>query len=126
MKARRTPQEKGRIGEELALDYLREQGYGIAEKNYRTPYGEVDIVARDGQTMVFVEVKTRSSSRFGTPFDAVDSRKQLHLCRAARAYLHCHGLAGTSARFDVISVELSRTDGGEPRITHLQNAFDCG
>lgn len=113
----------GRVGEQLAADYLVGLGYVLLARNYRTSFAEVDLIARDRQTVVFIEVKTRHSAVCGTPFEAVDQRKQRQLSRIAQEYLHTHGLADTAARFDVISVRLHR-DHRPPAIDHLQNAFD--
>jgi len=113
----------GCFGEALAVEFLTRRRYAIVEVNYRKPYGEVDIIARDGDILVFVEVKTRKSSGFGTPFEAVDSRKQRQISRIAQEYLQSHGLLETSARFDVIAIRL---DGDQPAvIDHIKNAFDC-
>ena len=113
----------GRLGESLATEYLRGRRYVIVEKNYRRSCGEVDIIARDRGTLVFVEVKCRSSSRYGAPSEAVDARKQRQLSRMALEYLHANQLTETPARFDVISVRL-QPDNLPPAIEHIQNAFD--
>jgi putative endonuclease len=113
----------GRLGESLALEFLVGKRYAIVEKNYRKQYGEVDIIAWDGATLVFVEVKTRHSTIFGTPFEAVDARKQRQISRIAQEYLQTHQLGESSARFDVIAVLLDR--GNRPAvIDHMKNAFD--
>ena len=114
----------GRLGEALAAEFLVKQRYAIVEINYRKPYGEVDIIARDGATLVFVEVKTRTSSGFGTAFEAVDSRKQRQISRIAQEYLQSHGLLEAPARFDVIAVRLDG-DNRATAIDHIKNAFDC-
>jgi len=111
----------GRRGEELAAAFLRQQGYTLVERNFRLRSGEIDIIARDRETLVFVEVKTRSCSRFGTPFDAVDGRKQQQIGQTALAYLAARGMADCAVRFDVVAVYL---DDGEPRIELLKNAFE--
>lgn len=113
----------GRLGEALATEFLTGQRYAIVEKNYRKSYGEVDIIARDGDTLVFVEVKTRQSTAFGTPFEAVDGRKQRQLSRVAQEYLQSQGLSDAPARFDVVAVRLDR-DNRPAAIDHLKNAFD--
>lgn len=113
----------GRRGEELAIEFLVRQRYRILERNYRKSFGEVDIIARDKNTLVFIEVKTRQSTRFGTPFEAVDIRKQRQLSRIAQEYLQSHDSADVSARFDVIAVRLDR-DSHLVAIDHLQNAFE--
>lgn len=109
--------EVGERYEALAADYLRRQGYRIVEKNYRCRSGEIDLIARDREYLVFVEVKYRADSACGSPLEAVDLRKQRKLIRAAQFYLLAHGY-GTevNCRFDVVAVL-----GDE--ITLLRNAF---
>lgn len=109
----------GRKGEELAAAYLRSQGYAILHRNYRTPLGEADLVARDGEAVVFVEVKARSSDAFGQPFEAVDPRKQEKIKRVALYYLKQNRLEAP-VRFDVISI-VSRSGGSE--VNHIREAF---
>lgn len=113
----------GRLGETFAIEYLVRHGYEILAKNYRRPFGEVDVVACDCGTIVFVEVKTRHSNAFGTPFDAVDVRKQRQLSRIAQDYLLTRQLSETAARFDVIGVILDR-DHRPITIELIRNAFD--
>jgi putative endonuclease len=113
----------GRLGETLAFEYLVRQRYVIVERNYRKQCGEVDIIARDGETLVFVEVKTRQSTAFGTPFEAVDARKQRQLSRIAQEYIQSRRLGEAPARFDVIAVRLNR-DNQPATFDHLKNAFD--
>ena len=113
----------GRLGEGMALRHLQERGYEILATNYRKRFGEVDIVARWRGTIVFVEVKTRHSRRYGVPQEAVDERKQRQLARIAQEYLLAHNLENAPARFDVIAVTLDRED--QPaRIDHIENAFE--
>jgi putative endonuclease len=110
----------GARGEDAAANHLAERGYAVLARNYRKRFGEVDIVAQKDGVLVFVEVKTRSSARFGTPAEAVDARKRRRISAAALSYVSEHGLQDTPARFDVIEV-LSR--GGKPSIVHIQDAF---
>ncbi len=110
----------GDAGEDLARDFLRKKGLKILEANYRTRWGELDLVARDGETLVFVEVKTRTQKRFGNPLEAVTPDKQRRITRMARTYLLEKGLGDVSARFDVIGVDLT---GGAARIDWIPNAF---
>ena len=113
----------GRLGEGMALRHLQERGYEILATNYRKRFGEVDIVARWRGPIVFVEVKTRHSRRYGVPQEAVDERKQRQLARIAQDYLAAHHLENAPARFDVIAVTLDRED--QPaRIDHIDNAFE--
>jgi putative endonuclease len=113
----------GDEGERLAASYLRGQGYKILARSYRTPLGEIDLIARDGACIVFVEVKTRRTDIAGQPHEAVDRAKQAQLTRLALAYLKRHRLLEHSARFDVVSIIWEGTT-SEPRIKHYKNAFE--
>jgi putative endonuclease len=113
----------GDEGERLAARYLRRQGYKILARRYRTAMGEIDLIARDGACIVFVEVKTRRSDVAGRPHEAVDSCKQAQLTRLALACLKRYGLLEQPARFDVISIVWEGT-GTEPQIVHYRNAFE--
>jgi putative endonuclease len=107
--------------EKLAASHLEAKGYIILDRNVRLLRKEVDIIARDGSTIVFVEVKGRRSVRFGFPSEAVGARKQQHLLRVADAYLTRERLWGRACRFDVVAVTL---DGcGKPVFEHIENAF---
>lgn len=99
-----TRQSLGWSGEEAACAELRRRGYSIVARRYRTRAGELDIVARDGRTMVFVEVKTRSSSAFGSALEAVTPRKQAQVRKMATDYLWRTGLGEVPCRFEVVSV----------------------
>ncbi|PIE57014.1 MAG: YraN family protein [Desulfobulbus propionicus] len=112
----------GLRGEKLAAQYLKKRGYTLLERNYRERCGEIDLIARQGDCLVFIEVKTRTSRRFGDPAEAVDVRKQRQLGRLALSYLGRHNLLDTFVRFDVVSVDLERTD--DPVIELYQNAFE--
>lgn len=94
----------GDRGEEAAARLLKKEGYRILERNYRCRFGEIDIVARDGPTIAFVEVKTRRSADFGAPAAAVGRGKQLHMERACLNYLSERGLTDHPVRFDVVSI----------------------
>jgi putative endonuclease len=110
----------GRRGEDLAHRYLEKLGLVVVARNYKPGEdSEVDIVARQGDTVVFVEVKSRASAAYGAPERAIDSDKQKHIIRAARAYLRRAGLEWTQARFDVVSVIFSNP----PSIVHQRDAF---
>ena len=111
----------GKTGEDLACCELERRGYAILARRYRTRRGELDIVARDGQTVVFVEVKARRDHAFGDAADAVHGRKRRRLTRLAQEYLTHHRLANCSCRFDVVSIHM---DEERPRIEVYQNAFD--
>jgi putative endonuclease len=111
----------GREGERLAELYLRKKGYTLVQRNYRCSGGELDLIVLDRRVIVFVEVKTRTGSGFGTPFEAVESRKQQRMIRAAQVFLAEKRLQQRDARFDVVGVSWP---GREPVIEHIENAFD--
>jgi len=111
----------GRTGEDLAFKFLKRKGYHILERNYKSPLGEIDIIAREGRTLVFVEVKTRSTSDFGTAKWAVNIRKQRKVSLVALDYLKRRSLLDHPARFDVVAVDLDQED---KKIELFQNAFD--
>lgn len=113
-------QSLGRWGEECACAYLRERGFQILERNLRTPLGEIDLIARQGRSLVFVEVKTRRTTHFGVPQESVTARKQRQIIRSAQWYLGNGRFAGLQPRFDVVAV-LAAPSG--PRIDHIANAF---
>ena len=109
--------ELGAIYEKKAVELLLEKGYQILEKNYRNRMGEIDIIAKDGMYVCFVEVKFRTNELFGSPLEAVDRKKQNRIRKVAQYYLMCHGKTEwTPCRFDVIAYE------GES-VVHLENAF---
>ena len=112
----------GSLGESLARTALEQQGYVIVATRYRTRAGEIDIVARDGGCLVFVEVKARRHTECGTPAEAVTPRKQRRIIAMARDYLARSQSDATSCRFDVVAILL--TD-GKPSIEIIRNAFDA-
>ena len=115
----------GARGEEIAAAHLTAQGLAIAARNYRTRHGEIDLVARDGEMVVFVEVKTRRGAAYGTPEESVTARKRGRLARTAMAYLQEHGLEGRPWRLDVIAITLSQN--GPATINHVRSiAADAG
>jgi putative endonuclease len=111
----------GKSGEELAVDLLKQNGYKIIAKNYRTKLGEIDIVANEKDTVCFIEVKTRRSDRFGSPQEAVLSSKQRQISKAALNFLKDNNLLDRNARFDVVSVVLT---GDKPKLDLIKNAFE--
>jgi putative endonuclease len=115
------PKDLGRTGEEIACRRLRERGYEIVERGFRWSRGEIDIVARDGGTLVFVEVKTRADESHGRPEESVTPGKQRQLRRIAQAYLVAHPAPGVDCRFDVIAI-LFRSD-QDYRLEHFVDAF---
>jgi putative endonuclease len=111
----------GSKGEDLAIKFLKKQGYTILKRNYKTPLGEVDIIAREGNTLVFIEVKTRTDLSFGYPFESVNERKKHKLKNLALLYMKQQGKE-VSVRFDVLSIFY--TDKGREQIEHLRDAFE--
>jgi len=118
----RKRQDTGRQGEELAIGYVRKRGYRIIERNFRNTLGEIDIIARDGRAIVFIEVKARSGNRFGNPKYAVTRKNQLTLTRVAQSWLKEKGHSFAKARFDVIAI--CNATGREPDIELVKNAFE--
>ncbi len=112
----------GQASEHLAEQFLAAKGYRIIERNLRTLLGELDLVAEDGEVLVFVEVKGRTSEAFGGALAAVDARKQAKLVKLASQYLAQRHLSQKSCRFDVVLVQ--GRAGYQVQIEHLQNAFD--
>ncbi len=109
--------EKGFVYENVAAAYLEKKGYRIVARNFYTRFGELDLIARDGAYLVFVEVKYRATGQGGHPLEAVDGRKQRRMKRAAQFYLLRYGFPErTPCRFDVVGIL-----GDE--ITHIENAF---
>ncbi len=111
----------GRYGEQVATRYLEEHGIEVVERNWRCPQGELDIVARDGDVLVFIEVKTRSSVQYGVPAEAVTRLKANRLRGLATSWLTEHQHPYSGLRFDVISVLRRRA--GAAEVLHLQDAF---
>ena len=111
----------GRRGEELAARHLEAQGYGILERNYRCALGEMDIVAQDGEVLVFVEVRTRRNLRFGRPEESVTPAKQRKLVEVALSYLSEKCLDDVDWRIDVVAIEMGY-DGRVRRLNLIPNA----
>jgi putative endonuclease len=111
----------GKSGEDLACRELERRGYVIVARRFRVRSGELDIVARDGAVLVFVEVKTRVGCRFGSAAEAVTALKQRRIARLAHEYLLRHRLSDCPCRFDVVSVHV---EAGAPAVEIIRNAFD--
>ena len=111
----------GKKGEDIACSYLKSRGYRIVERNYKCPLGEIDIVARDRDAIVFVEVKSRKSEEFGDPQLAVGQEKQKKVSRISLTYLKDKNLYPCNARFDVVAIKML-PDGST--IELIQNAFE--
>lgn len=112
----RSSVDKGTAGEDIAVRYLRHLGYRIIDRNVRLSRLEIDIICRDGECLVFVEVKHSPSGRFGHPATWIDERKRRHLRQAAEAYLAVNGIDNTEVRFDAITVQ-------KGVVEHFPNAF---
>ena len=113
----------GRRAEALAAAFLERQGLRILARNWRQPGGEIDLVADDAGTCVFVEVRARTGLDFGHPLEAVSVAKRAQVVRAAKLYLHLETPRASGYRFDVVGVRFA-PDGGEPQVFHVPNAFE--
>lgn len=113
-------QALGRRGEQIAAEYLQRRGMQILERNFRIRGGEIDLIAKEGETYVFVEVKARSGFAYGRGAEAVHVGKQQALLRTAQTYLYRNDLLEAPARFDVIELDFS---GETPRLRYLQNVL---
>ena len=111
----------GKKGEELAAILCSERGLLILEMNYRTPSGEIDIIAKDGDVLVFIEVKTRTGNVYGAPYEAVTRKKRAKIRTVALGYMK-RLRKEVPVRFDVISVSLQ---GGKPALEYIQDAFEA-
>lgn len=112
----------GLAAESLAAAHLEARGYRILARNWRRPQGELDLVADDGGTCVFVEVRSRTGEEHGHPLETVDARKRARVVRAARLYLDAEPRPAAAYRFDVVGV-LFPADGGPPECVHVEDAF---
>ena len=119
----RSLQNIAKIGERLAVQHLKTQGYQILAENYRFQRGEIDIIAKYEERIVFVEVKTRRSLKYGLPQSAVTEQKQRQISKIALAYLQEHNLIDISCRFDVIAIQLTRHF-ELLRLEQIKNAFE--
>jgi putative endonuclease len=118
----RKPKDLGAYGEDLARWELERRRYRILDRRVRSRLGEIDIVARDGPILVFVEVKTRTGTRYGSPVDAVDWRKRKKLIQLAKRYLARKKMTDVPIRFDIVGVELK--EGQKPVIQLFKDAFE--
>ena len=110
----------GNLGEKIASDYLVHEGYNIMESNFRHKTGEIDLICKDGEYIVFIEVKTRNSNYYGEPAEAVDYRKRLKITRTAELYIMKKKLVNTNFRFDIVEIMLSKDT---YKINLIKNAF---
>ncbi len=121
MSAKQSNQTTGKLGEQIGEGYLKKQGYQIVERNVRSPFGEIDLVALHRGTLVFVEIKTRRDHTFGYPEEAVNERKKNQLVRLASWYLAGHPKLEPPVRFDVLAIQM---EGEKPNIRLIENAFE--
>lgn len=119
----RTNQDTGKLGEELAERHLRHEGFTITERNFPTPFGEIDLVARKGDLTIVVEVKTRFSEEFGSPFLGITDTKRWHIIKNALFYLKKKRLLNTPCRIDVLGINLDGY-GGIKILQHIENAIE--
>lgn len=112
----------GQNGEAIALKFLKNKGYEISATNFRCRFGELDIIAFDGSCLVIVEVKTRSSDKYGCPASSVDFRKQQQISKAAHVFLTENNIVNCDIRFDVIGIFLQKSQ--NPLVEHITNAFE--
>ena len=119
-----TNKEKGKIGEDIATKYLIDQNYHIITKNFKCRQGEIDIIARDKieKEIVFVEVKTRTNKKYGSPSEAVDEHKQKHIYKSAEYYVYRHNLYNKAIRFDIIEINIDIIK-KKIRINHIKKVF---
>lgn len=117
----------GLEGEDAAVRELERRGYTILARRYRTRLGELDVVARDGAVLVFIEVKTRSTSAFGDGLDAITADKRRRVVRMAQEFLWCHGLDDEPCRFDVVAIDVQGGDRERRLVAELiVDAFVAG
>ena len=112
------------MGEELAFQYLKKKGYKVLLRNYESPLGEIDLIAKEKGALVFIEVKTRSSDAMGSPFESVTVFKRQQILKSARYYIMRYGIHEVPCRFDVVSVILPKE--GEAAFEIIENAFGEG
>ncbi len=114
-------QHTGNKGENYACDLLVENNFTIIERNYRYGHGEIDIIAMDGEILVFVEVKTRKNLEFGEPIQGITRGKQRQIRKIAEGYLMEKNISDVDCRFDIVGVQLRGNEA--PKINHIENAF---
>lgn len=114
-------QRFGRRSEDVAVKHLKKKGYKIVERNYRTRLGEIDIIAREGRSLAFIEVKARHSTSFGNPKWALTPKKQMKISMVALEYLKRTGQSSAKARFDVVTILADRP---QPQVEIIKNAFE--
>jgi putative endonuclease len=113
-------QQVGKRGENEAVQYLKRKGYQIIERNFRLRFGEIDIIAKDGPILVFIEVKTKVRGGFGEPEEWINRKKQIQISKVAMGYLQVKNVENIPCRFDVVAIKC--TD-GKVTIRHIEDAF---
>ena len=111
----------GKLGEELALKIIKRLGYKYITKNYRCPLGEIDLIAKDGDYLVFIEIKTRRDRSVSFAKEAIDQRKMRQISKVALAYMKANDCCDAKSRFDVIAINIK---GGKEEIELIPNAFE--
>jgi len=111
--------EKGALGENMAVNYLKSKGYKIIDRNYRTSIGEIDIIAIKDNILAFIEVKSRTNLNYGYPYEAVNWKKQEKIIKSSYIYMKHKNLYEYQIRYDIIEVYLQK----EPKINYIENAF---
>lgn len=114
--------ETGKKGESLAQSFLKRSGYKIIEKNYKTRFGEIDIIGKDRGYVSFIEVRSVNTERFGLPEETIDRKKQLQVTKVALSYIKKYQLEDTPCRFDVVCIE--DVNNSSPKIKLIKNAFE--
>lgn len=114
-------QEIGKLGEDIAVNYLKQKGYKILDRNFECRQGELDIIALDKKEIVFIEVKTRTSNKYGIPSEAVNKIKQKHMLQTIKFYLYIRNLSDEFVRIDVIEVYIKDN---VYRVNHIKQAID--
>lgn len=115
--------ELGIVGENLAVETLTARGYAVLERRYRTDHGEIDIIALDGETLVFVEVRAKATDECGTAAESVTGTKQRQVARMAAEYLARHQVTDRACRFDVVAIDDALSE--QPKVTLYAGAFDA-
>ena len=121
MKDKKYNKKIGSFGEMLVITYLENMNYEILDKNYKTKFGEIDIIVKDKKEYVFIEVKTRTSSKYGMPSEAVDFNKEKHIKKSSQVYVYLNNLENKYIRYDVIEVYFINKN--KYYINHLKNNF---
>lgn len=113
--------ETGKLGEDIAVHYLKQNGYVILDRNFECKQGEIDIIALDEKEIVFIEVKTRTSNKYGTPSEAVNKIKQKHMLQTIKYYLYIRNLSDEFIRIDVMEVYIKNN---VYKVNHIKQAFE--